>query len=90
MNEGEVAQYILDHLPGVETAENFGYTFFFYGSDRKLPFATLTASDNEYDLFQSRSSQGLSPQPRSEQANFRSTLRCADGRASGVRFQGAG
>jgi predicted DNA-binding protein (MmcQ/YjbR family) len=49
MTEAEIAQYILDTFPGVETATNFGYTFFFYGSDRKLPFATLASSDNEHD-----------------------------------------
>jgi predicted DNA-binding protein (MmcQ/YjbR family) len=26
-----------------------GYTFFFYRSDHKLPFATLISSDNEHD-----------------------------------------
>ena len=34
---------------GVETATAQGYTFFFYGPDRKLPFATLATQDNEYD-----------------------------------------
>ncbi len=51
MDETTITQYILDTLADVETAENFGYTFFFYGSDRKLPFATLASSDNEYDRF---------------------------------------
>lgn len=36
-------------LPGVETSEAFGYTFFFVGSDRMLPFATFADADNEYD-----------------------------------------
>ncbi len=49
MNEATIARYITDTFPGVETSENFGYTFFFYGPDRKLPFATLSASDNDYD-----------------------------------------
>ena len=47
--EAEMAQYILDTFPGVETATNFGYTFFFYGSDRMLPFATLASSYNEHE-----------------------------------------
>ena len=34
---------------GVETATAQGYTFFFYGPDRKLPFATLATQGNEYD-----------------------------------------
>lgn len=49
MDEVSVANYITDTFPGVETTENFGYTFFFYGSDHRLPFATLISSDNEYD-----------------------------------------
>lgn len=49
MNEADVATYITATLPGVATSTAFGYTFFFYGSDHKRPFATLAASDNEYD-----------------------------------------
>jgi hypothetical protein len=49
MTEDEIAQYIMNTFPGVETATNFGYTFFFCGSDHKLPFATLATSDNDYD-----------------------------------------
>ena len=49
MNEASITQYIIDTFAGVETAINFGYTFFFYGSDHKLPFATLASEDNDYD-----------------------------------------
>ncbi len=49
MTEAEIAQYIFDTFPGVETAENLGYTFFFYGADHNLPFATLATADNDYD-----------------------------------------
>ncbi len=49
MDEAAVANYITTTFPGVETTDNFGYTFFFYGSDHRLPFATLSASDNDYD-----------------------------------------
>jgi hypothetical protein len=49
MNESSVVDYITNTFPGVETDTNFGYTFFFYRSDHKLPFATLIASDYEYD-----------------------------------------
>lgn len=51
MNETAIAKYITDTFPGIETAENFGYTFFFFGSNHKLPFATLASSDNDYDRF---------------------------------------
>jgi hypothetical protein len=49
MNEDEVIRYITETFAGVETSEAFGYTFFFYGADRVMPFATLADSDNEYD-----------------------------------------
>jgi len=49
MTEAEITQYILDTFPGVETAENLGYLFFFYGADHNLPFATLATADNDYD-----------------------------------------
>lgn len=49
MDETSVANYITTTFADVETSENFGYTFFFYRDDHMLPFATLIASDNEYD-----------------------------------------
>lgn len=49
MNETLLTQYITDTFASVETADNFGYTFFFYDSDHKLPFATLATTDNDYD-----------------------------------------
>jgi len=49
MDESEVVDYITNTFPDVETTTDFGYTFFFYRSDQKLPFATLIASDQDYD-----------------------------------------
>lgn len=49
MNESQVANYIIETFPEVETTTNFGYTFFFYRSDHMVPFATLIASDQEHD-----------------------------------------
>jgi len=49
LNESSVIEYIAKTFPDVETTENFGYAFFFYKTERMLPFATLGASDNEYD-----------------------------------------
>ena len=49
MDEAAIATYITATFPEVETSEAFGYTFFFYGPDRMLPFATLAASDNDHD-----------------------------------------
>ena len=49
MNESAVVDYIMKTFSEVETTTAFGYTFFFYRSERKLPFATLISSDQEYD-----------------------------------------
>jgi len=49
MDEQGVEDYIVRTFPGVETSTAYGYTFFFYQSERKLPFATLATSDNEYE-----------------------------------------
>ena len=49
MDATAVAAYIREALPGVETTTAYTYTFFFYGSERMLPFATLATADNEHD-----------------------------------------
>lgn len=49
MDQASVTQYILDTFAGVETTDAAGYTFFFYRSDHKMPFATLATRDDEYD-----------------------------------------
>jgi hypothetical protein len=49
MDAAEITAYIRDTFPGVETTEAYGYTFFFYGSERVLPFATMAMADNEHD-----------------------------------------
>ena len=49
MDETTITQYILDTFEGVESTDNLGYRFFFYGPDRMLPFATIAASGNPYE-----------------------------------------
>lgn len=49
MDETALTRYLLDTFAGVETDTAFGYTFFFYGADHKLPFATLAVADSDYD-----------------------------------------
>jgi hypothetical protein len=49
MDEAALTHYIIDTFDGVETTAAYTYTFFFYGPERKLPFATLATVDNEYD-----------------------------------------
>jgi hypothetical protein len=49
MDETAWADYIVSQFAGVETTDDWGYKFFFYGPDRMLPFVTIATSDNEYD-----------------------------------------
>lgn len=49
MDEVAMTQYITNTFANVETTTAYSYTFFFYDSERKLPFATLASVDNEYD-----------------------------------------
>jgi hypothetical protein len=49
MDETTIAQYITDTFEGVETTEALGYKFFFYREERKLPFATIASTGNEYE-----------------------------------------
>lgn len=49
MDETAIIQYITDTFADVETDTALGYTFFFHGSDHKLPFATLATQDNDFD-----------------------------------------
>lgn len=59
MNEAAITQYITHGFPGVETSENFGYKFFFFGSDRMLPFASLATADYDYDRFSNLDRPGV-------------------------------
>jgi len=45
MNADEIASYILDTFDGVETVTTDGNTFFFYGTKRMFPFATIVTND---------------------------------------------
>ena len=49
MDEYSIMQYITDTFGGVETSAAQGYTFFVYGPDRMMPFATIATTDNEFD-----------------------------------------
>jgi hypothetical protein len=59
MDETSVVDYIKKTFPDVETTEAFGYTFFFYRSDHKLPFATFIASDTDYDRISNLNRPGV-------------------------------
>jgi hypothetical protein len=48
MTQQQIEDFILA-MSGVQSSTAFGYRFFFYADNHKLPFATLADSDNEYD-----------------------------------------
>jgi hypothetical protein len=50
MDEASITQYITDTFEGVGLVVSSGDTYFFYGPDRKFPFATIVTSDN-HDQF---------------------------------------
>jgi uncharacterized protein DUF6194 len=49
MSESSIVDYITNTFRGAESVCASGYTLFFYGVDRKLPFATIASSDNAHD-----------------------------------------
>ncbi len=49
MDEDAITRFLTTSSAGVETTTNLGYTFFFYGAERMLPFATIASSDNAYE-----------------------------------------
>ena len=49
MDEKSLTDYITNTFAGVETTTNLSYTFFFYGSERMLPFATIASTGNAYE-----------------------------------------
>ncbi|MBD0380952.1 DUF6194 family protein [Paenibacillus sedimenti] len=48
MNQADFEVFIMD-LPNVQRQDNYGYSFFFVGDDRRFPFVTIADSDNDYD-----------------------------------------
>ena len=59
VDETIMAVYIADTFAGVETTDNWGYKFFFYGPDRMLPFATIATADYPYDHFSNLDRPGV-------------------------------
>lgn len=45
-------------LPGVSSADQWGYRFFFYATDMTRPFATLIDGDQEHDRYSQLDREG--------------------------------
>jgi hypothetical protein len=50
-DEAAVTHYITNTFPEAESTLAFGYTMFFFGSERMLPFTTLISADTEFDRY---------------------------------------
>lgn len=59
MNETQIIEAIQALADRVESMEHEGITFFFYGSERMFPFATLVPRDDEYDSFSNLNREGV-------------------------------
>ncbi len=49
MDESAISDYMTQTFPDAETSNDYGYLFWYYRSERMVPFASLSSSDNEYD-----------------------------------------
>src|SRR3954467_10171648 len=49
----------LNQLPGVTTANNFGYDLFFFGEEQMTPFVSIAGSDNDYDNVSNLNRDGI-------------------------------
>jgi hypothetical protein len=58
MDETAITEFITDTFEGAELLSATGTTFFFYGNERKFPFATLTTTD-EHDQFSDLNRPGV-------------------------------
>jgi hypothetical protein len=58
MDEQRVHDYLCS-FAGVKTSQDYGFTFYFYGTDRMLPFATLGSKDNEGDRISNLDREGV-------------------------------
>lgn len=59
MSHQIIEKYIAGTLPDVKQVDNFGYRFFLYATDDKLPFVTIATTDNEYDSISNLNREGV-------------------------------
>jgi hypothetical protein len=48
MDQCQVETFVAS-LPNVQSSEAYGYRFYFYGDDHRMPFLTMANSDSDYD-----------------------------------------
>ena len=58
MDQRQVELFV-ESLPNVQSSEAYGYRFYFYGDDHRMPFLTMANSDSEYDNRSNLSREGV-------------------------------
>ena len=58
MNQQDVENFV-SSLASVQRSEAYGYQFFFYSDDHRLPFLTIANSDNDYDKVSNLNREGI-------------------------------
>ena len=59
MNQDAIAEYITNTFSDVATQTAYGYLFYFFGSNRKMPFATIATKDAEHETYSSLQRPGV-------------------------------
>lgn len=59
MEQQIIEQYLIEKFPGVVRVDNWGYRFFLYAADDKLPFITIATADSEYDSASNLNRDGI-------------------------------
>ena len=59
MDATEFERYLIDSFEDVQVTEAFGYKFFFYATERRLPFVTMAFDDSDYDSYSNLSRPGV-------------------------------
>lgn len=59
MMDVDFERFLMTELPNVELEEQYGFKFFFYGDDHRMPFATMISADTDYDKFSDLNRPGV-------------------------------
>lgn len=58
MNQLDVENFVAS-LENVQKSEAYGYLFYFYSDDHRMPFLTIANSDNDYDKVSNLNRDGV-------------------------------
>lgn len=58
MKQTQVEAFV-SSLENVQREETFGYAFFFVGEDHRVPFVSISDSDNDYDTVSNLNREGV-------------------------------